>query len=637
MTAPAVQIHIPGFFTEMARKCAAKPWIVRKTPTGWESTSFQKIAGQARAFAAWLHAAGVIKKDRIALVAPGGPEYMAAQMGVFLAGAINVPLSTRLLPAQLRLRLEHCRPRFIIVSPSMHETAAALATGLTSSPGLIYLDNEEEPSGQEMSFSACCEAGRANPLEDRLARIEANISENDDALILYTPETDTSLKAVRFTHANFLALTGEVPFIFDVPRMLRTMIAVPKEYSCIHIAGTFFTLSRGLPLLFSDEPEDLPRSRPLPLGLRYPNPVFFLSEPWVLEKLKKKILRDIERRSRPVRELFYTGLKAGEKYHGDGYNKTPFTTRLRCWLPYYLANRFIYALIRRSFGCRLRFFAGGLSYKDQIFFHTLNIPVFQNYILTEASFAVASNLRKIHKLGSCGCVMPGVSCRILNSGGYPSGIGEVGEICIQGRFVMKGYYKNKEATQVALRSDWLYTGDMGYVDEDGFLSVTGRKSNLLAAPGGEKFSPELIEEAIMSSSTLFRQVFVYNMRHRYTGALVVLDEAVFNEIAETRHLSGKGEVLDAVTEAFFAFTRDPYWNKVIPETWRPLTFRVLEEPFSEQNGTLNSAKKMVRERIIRSCQQLLDGMYIAGGDTPHCEANLEAVWRLTQKTLGVIV
>ncbi|MDR1933012.1 MAG: AMP-binding protein [Spirochaetales bacterium] len=633
------QTTIPAVLAEAARKFSQKTWLVRQTDTGWGFLSFQEVCETARYFAAWLFRQGVTKGDRIALVSEAGPEWITAQLGIFFLGAVAVPCSTRLLPAELRLRLDHCEPRLILVSRSMGEKTAALADALASPVSLVCLNGENSLPGAA-AFPECCESGKKNFPGGDLSRIEAELREDDEALILYTPGTEGPVKAVRITHANYLALSADAAGIFNVPRMLRTMVAVPADYSSLHIAGISMTLLRGVPLLFFDEPETLPRHRPLPLGLHYPNPVFFLSEPWVIEKFKKKIIRAVERRGRLMRALFTLGIRAGKAYHGDGYNKTPFFVRLKSWFPYYLANRFVFALVRRAFGCRLRFFAGGagsVSACDQAFFYALGIPVFQGYALMEAPAAVSSNTMPVHKFGASGWVLPGVSCRILNSGGYPAGIGEEGEICVQGRVVMKGYFKNEEATQEAVRNGWLYTGDMGYVDEDGFLVVTGRKSSLLVSQSGGKFSPEIIEEAIASSSPLFRQVLVYNNRRKYSCALVVLDEAQLATLTGKNSMRDRKEIFEVVAESFYAFTRDPFWQKKIPESWRPRTFRVLEEAFCDQNGTLNSAKQMVRERIIRSCQQILESMYMAGDESPFNEANLEAVWRLAQKTLGVKV
>jgi long-chain acyl-CoA synthetase len=620
--------------------------------------SFQEVSEEARFFAAWLVRQGIAKGDRVALVSEACPEWVAAQLGIILAGAVGVPLSTRLLPAELRLRLDHAEPRLILVSWSQREKTSTHAGSLASTVSLVCFDaGKDPPPGQDpaagpavsergasfpggLFFSDCCAAGKKDFPDEELSRIEALISGDDEAVISYTPGTEGAAKAVRISHANYLALDGEAVRIFDMPRMLRTMMALPVNYCCIHVAGISFSLLRGIPLFFCDDPESLPRSRPLPLKLHYPNPVFFISEPWVIEKLRKKIVRAVEKRGRLMKALFNLGIRAGTAYHGDGFNKTPFPVRFKAWFAYYLANRFVFALIRRSFGCRLRLFTGGagsVSYGDQAFFHAMGIPIFQVYALTEAVPVISANVPSAHKFGSSGRPLPGVACRILNSGGYPSGIGEVGEICVQGQLVMKGYFKNEEAEQNLIRDGWLYTGDMGYVDEDGFLFVTGRKSNLLVPQSGDKFSPELIEEAIMSCSPLFRQVLVYSNRSRYSCALAVLDETQLAALVGKSGQGSRGEILGAVTDAFFAFTRSPQWQKKIPAAWKPRTFRILEEAFCEQKGTLNSAKKMVRERIIRSCRQILENMYTADEDAPFNDANLEAVWRLTQKILGVKV
>ncbi|MDR1625448.1 MAG: AMP-binding protein [Spirochaetia bacterium] len=639
------RITVPGVLAEAVRKFPGKPWLGRKTDSGWGFLSFQEAGEQARFFAAWLVRRGIAKGDRVALVSEACPEWMIAQLGIILAGAAAVPFSTRLLPAELRLRLDHAEPRLVLVSPSQFEKTAALAGSLASPVCLVCLDAlehgaPESPVPGSLLFSDCCAAGKQDFPPEELSRTQALLSGDDEALISYTPGTEGPTKAVRMSHANYLALDGEAARIFDMPRMLRTMIALPENYCCLHAAGISFSLLRGIPLFFSDDPESLPRSRPLPLKLHYPNPVFFIAETWVVEKLRKKIVRAVEKRGRLMKALFNLGIRAGTAYHGDGFNKTPFPVRLKAWAAYYLANRFVFAIIRRSFGCRLRLFVGGtgsVSYRDQAFFHAMGIPVFQVYVLTEAVPAVSANVPSAHKFGSSGRPFPGVACRVLNSGGYPSGIGEAGEICVQGRLVMKGYFKNEEAEQNAIRDGWLYTGDMGYVDEDGFLFVTGRKSNLLVPQSGDRFSPEIIEEAIMSCSPLFRQTLVYNNRNRYCCALAVLDEAQLAALVGKSGQGSRGEILDAVIDAFYAFTRSPQWQKKIPVSWKPLTFRILEEAFCEQKGTLNSAKKMVRERIIRSCQQILENMYTADEDTPFNDANLEAVWRLTQKILGVKV
>jgi long-chain acyl-CoA synthetase len=636
---------IPAVFADAARKFAARPCVFEKTDAGWEMLTFRDVYERAQYFAAWLLRRGFTKQDRLVLAAETGPEWVTALFGAFFAGLSVAPLSTRLLPDELFYRLNHCEARIAVVSRGMLEKIAAPweSSGLRLS--FVYFDGNGADSGEAprhfpesriTAFSECLAGGKKNFSAPELSRVESGISGEDEALICYTPGTEGGPKAVRLSHTNFLALSPDAARLFTAPRMLKTLAAAPRNYSCIHIAGLPFTLFRGVPLFFSDAPEELAdHLRPLPLGLHYPSPIFFLVEIQALENLKKKIIRDIEKRGKLTRSLFRLGVRAGEVYFGDGFNRPPYFVRLRSWFPYYLANRFVFSRIRRSFGCRLRFFAGGtgwLPFRDQVFFYVLGLPVFQTYALTEASPLISSNTMAVHKFGTSGRILPGVSCRIVNSGGYPAGIGEAGEICIQGQPVMKGYLKNEEATQNALRNDWLYTGDMGYVDEDGFLVVTGRKNTLLVSPGGEKFSPEIIEEAICSSSPLVRQVLVYNNRRKYSAALVVLDETRLKALAEKNGLTDPREILDAVIESFYAFKNNPC--RKIPGLWRPATFRILAGGFTERNGMLNSAKKIVRHRIIETCKKILESMYTAEGDSPRCEANLDVLWKLIQKTPG---
>ena len=158
--------------------------------------------------------------------------------------------------------------------------------------------------------------------------------------------------------------------------------------------------------------------------------------------------------------------------------------------------------------------------KQQEFFAALGMPVYQGYGLTEAAPVISTNTPKRHKFGTSGVLMRSIEVRIVKADGSPAAVGETGEIVIRGGNVMKGYFKNPEATAKALRDGWLYTGDLAYLDKDRFLVVVGREKALLIAEDGEKYSPEEIEEAVTFSTDAIDQIMAWCEQKKYTTALV---------------------------------------------------------------------------------------------------------------------
>lgn len=630
-----------------------RTYLAKKTDEGWVTFSFRNVYKDARNFAAWLLQHGIKKGDRVALFAEGSPEWVTVELGALLVGAVSVPLSIKLMPEEISFRLSHSEARILAVSRNMLEKAASVVGSLENPLTLVYLDGDSGcpdetllshgiPGRRCIRFTDCLDIGGRSLPEEELARIEAEIGENDTVTISYTSGTTGNPKGIMLTHLNYFTNSQEAVRMFAVPHLsYQTLLILPCDHSFAHTVGIFCALFRGISLYFSDfRGGTAGMLRSIPASLMETNPVFLLTVPALSGNFMKKIIHGVERRGGIVKAFFDMGLRAGVRYHGDGFNRPPFRVRVRNYFPYRLADRLIFSRIRRTFGNRLRYFVGGgalLDIKQQEFFNALGIPVFQGYGLTEASPVISSNTPRAHKFGTSGKVFPGVTCEIQNSGGYPAGIGETGEICIRGENVMKGYFRNGEATGDVIRDGRLYTGDLGYIDEDGFLVVVGREKALLISTDGEKYSPEEIEEAMTVASPVAAQVLLYNDHRKYTTALVVPDPDGVKALAAEHYLHDPKDLLEAVIDSVFAFRKDPYYAKRFPPQWLPATFRLLDEPFSEQNGMVNSTMKIVRHRILETYENELKSMYTPEADSPRCGANLEAIKRLIRKTPDGVV
>jgi len=634
---------------EAARRFADIPYLSVKTDAGWRVKTFAEAEREAREFAAALISRGFRKNDTLAILAHGSANWVIGEFGCLLAGCISVPLSVQLLPEELPFRLDHSGARALLVSRHTLEKSLSVLDRLENRDlKLIYLEDEvagleELLAGQEPEVRRRITLFRELLPEGRvwlekhpraLTEVEAGIAEDDVVTISYTSGTTGNPKGIMLTHLNYYANCTDAVTMFNVPEDFRTLVILPCDHSFAHTVAIYAALLRGISLSFVDSrggPMGILRS--IPTNLTETEPSFLLTVPALSGNFMKKIRTAIAGKGGLIAALFEAGLRAGARIHGNGYNRPPFPVRLRHAPVYYLAERLIFRKVRAIFGSRIRFFVGGgalLDVKQQEFFLALGVPVYQGYGLTEAAPVISSNTPRVHKLGSSGRIAPSVQCRILKADGKHARVGETGEIVIHGENVMKGYFRNPEASAQVIRDGWLYTGDLGYFDADGFLVVVGREKALLIAEDGEKYSPEEIEEAIVNCSDLVAQVMLFNDQRRYTGALAVLDSEKVRQVLQRLKRSGKdaAALLQEVTASFYAFKQDAYYSNRFPGRWIPVTFRIVPEAFSMENRMINSSMKMVRHKITEAYGKELETMYTPEGDRPENPGNLQALREL---------
>jgi long-chain acyl-CoA synthetase len=290
-------------------------------------------------------------------------------------------------------------------------------------------------------------------------------------------------------------------------------------------------------------------------------------------------------------------------------------------LVYRLCDALIFKKIRANFGGRLDYFIGGAAHLDielQQFFYALGIPMYQGYGLTEAAPVISANTPAKHKFGSSGSILPDLQVKICEERGNALPVGQKGEIVVKGENVMAGYWKNERATRETLRDGWLFTGDIGYIDEDGFLFVMGREKSVMISHDGEKYSPEGIEETIVAHSTFIEQVMLYNNQSPYTVALIVPTKESLLAWLKSNKLTCHTDEGQVATLRLLQSEIDRYraGNKnagLFPDRWLPSAVCVLGEGFTEQNRMLNSTLKIVRGRIAVFYKNRIDFAFTPEG------------------------
>jgi long-chain acyl-CoA synthetase len=377
----------------------------------------------------------------------------------------------------------------------------------------------------------------------------------------------------------------------------------------------------------------------IPKNINEIKPDLMMSVPALSKAFRKNIETGIRAKGKVAETLFKQGLNVAYKYNGNGFNKGKGLRAL--WKPLYaFYDKILFSKVRENFGGNLKFFIGGGALLDvelQRFFAAIGIPVMQGYGLSEASPVISSNALHAYKFGSSGRLVKYLELKICDNDGNELPAGEKGEIVIRGGNVMKGYWKNEKSTVETIIDGWLHTGDMGYMDPDGFLIVLGRFKSLLISNDGEKFSPEGIEEALVDQSEFIDQCMLYNNQNPYTIGFIVPNMAAINRVLTHKGIAlGSDESLREavllIQHEIDAYKAGGKHQGMFPERWLPTTFVVLPETFNEQNHLLNSTMKMVRGKITEYFAKQLEFVYTPEAKNSMNSVNFESFKSLMKKS-----
>lgn len=629
---------IPELFEQSVKNYPENPLMWEKKNGAYQSMSYKAMHQRVQLFAAGLVAQGIKRGDRVGLISEGRNDWVMSELGILYAGAINVPLSVKLdESSELKFRLAHAECKAVVISGGHFKKLNAIKNDLADLEFVILLDPKEKYQEDEIYVESMLQSGK-NYRQKHLKEVEQlwqQLKGDDIANICYTSGTTADPKGILLSHRNYTANVEQGASLFEIPTWFVSLLILPWDHSFAHTAGIYALMKNGASMAAVESGSSaLETIRNIPDNIKEIQPTFLLSVPALAKNFRKNIEKAIHQKGPRIAKLFHKGLETAYAYNKEGWNKGQGFQALN-WIKYQFYDRIIFSKIRENFGGRLRFFVGGGALLDielQKFFYALGIPMFQGYGLSEASPIIASNSPKIHKLGSSGKVVPHLQLKICDGKGIELPTGHKGEIVVKGENVMKGYWKNEKSTQETIRNGWLYTGDMGYLDQDGFLFVLGRFKSLLIGNDGEKYSPEGIEEAIVEHSPYIDQVMLYNNQNPYTIGLVVPQKSAILKWAEDHHVSihdqeGQKAVLQLLKDELDQFDEVGELAESFPRRWLPAAIAILGEPFTEQNKLLNSTLKMVRGRIAEFYQNRIDYLYTAEGKDLFNHQNLTIISR----------
>ncbi|HEU4974216.1 MAG TPA: long-chain fatty acid--CoA ligase [Baekduia sp.] len=571
----------------------AGPALRRGTGDGALEISYPELARQARDVARGLIALGIDAGDRVSILAGTRPEWTIVDMGAFCAGAVVAPIYHTNSPEECAYVLQHADARAVFCEDAaqaakvsaVHERCPALAT-------VVVLEGTAEGA---MTLEELRALGAGVPDEQVDQRVAA-VSPDDVATLIYTSGTTGPPKGCELTHDNFLAATHayqdrldmfreDVPIVFFMFLPLAHSLARIVEVSVLDVGGTLAFFGGRADRLLDD--------------LREAQPTYFPSVPRVFEKIHTAAHSSVaDHRLRAG--IFRRAVATGRRVRAAERSGQPVGRVLR-WR-HALADRVVLSKIRELFGGRLELAASGaapVAREILEFFDACGVLILEGWGMTETAAAGTINTERDVRFGTVGRPLPGTEVRVAADG----------ELLMRGPTVFRGYHKNPEATAETLVDGWLATGDLAQIDEDGYVSIVGRKKDLIITSSGKNISPANIENELKTSRWI-SQAMVLGDGRPYLVAVLTLDPDEAPKLAERLGIEAdlaamahdervRAVIQEAVDEVNARFARIEQVKK----------FVLLDRDLSQAAGELTPTLKIKRSVVARELADTIEALY----------------------------
>lgn len=584
-------------FFDQAAKLGDRPLAWAKHGGTWTPWTWRDCATQVNRLARALAAAGVKRGDRVGLAAENRPEWIIADLAIMAAGAISVPAYTTNTVEDHRHVLGNAGCVGAIVSTqALTERVIAAARQV---PGCGFAIAIEAPKKMTqdvgvrlVSWDEALRLGEAAP--DRVAATVDGLTRKDLACIIHTSGTGGLPKGVALRHGSIISnCMGAYNLLLELGLADEVFLSfLPMSHSYEHTAGLHFPISIGAQIYFAESVETLANN------LVEARPTIMTAVPRLYETMHRRILTGVERQGGLKAKLFFTALELGKKRYHD-----PRSLTLGERLTDALVDKLVRDKVRGRFGGRLKaLVSGGAALNPEIglFFTALGLRLLQGYGQTESAPIISCNPPRKVKLDTVGPPLADVEVRIA----------EDGEILARGELVMQGYWNDPAATAAAIKDGWLHTGDVGLIDEDGYIRITDRKRDFIKNSGGDMIAPARVEGALVMQPEI-AQAMVYGDRRPHLVALLVphaeflqswakangKDSHDLAALSEDRELRA---VLDAAVQRV---------NATLSPLERVRRFVVAREPFSVQNEMMTPTLKVRRHKVRAAYGAALDALY----------------------------
>jgi long-chain acyl-CoA synthetase len=600
------------------QKHAGRELFGTKRDGRWSWITYREFGALVDQFRAGLASLGVQRGDNVAIIANNRVEWAVAAYACYGLGAALVPMYEAQHPKEWEFIVRDCEAKVLLVaSESILTKARAFAASVPSVRSLVVLDDRANgaslaPDEKVTSYASLLRSGAAVPSIDP--------DPGDVAALIYTSGTTGNPKGVILTHANIASNVSAVSEVFPMELADRSLSFLPWAHVFGQSAELHILISTGASMALCEGVDRILEN------LAEVEPTLLFSVPRIFNKIFTAVQQQIAAQPKPLQWLVAEAFEIAARERAGERLKVREFALLR------LVDRLVFAKVRARFGGRLKYaFSGGAALSTEVaeFIDSLGIIVYEGYRLTETSPVVTANSPGSRKVGSVGRPIPGVRVEIDPATGEtraaPDGKSTrfEGEIVIYGHNVMKGYLNRPEENAAVFTKDGGFrTGDMGYVDPQGFLFITGRIKEQYKLENGKYVVPTPIEEALKLSPYV-ANAMVYGDNRPYNVALVVADVPAVRRWAEGEHArlpKGDADLLaDAGVRSLFKAEIEKHGGAFKGfEAIRD--FALIGDDFTTDNGMLTPSLKLKRRKVVETYGSLLEQMYAKAKASPRPSA-----------------
>lgn len=610
-TAPAVEALTPAASFRSVpdmwhHRCQSTPdatAMIYRDNGEWTSMNWTTAETASREIANALLAFGLQSEDRCCILAGTSVEWILADMGILCAGGATTTVYPSNTPEECEYIIDHCGA-VLVFCDTMDQVAKLqqVRSKVSNIRNVIVFDGTASDDGWVKTLAQFRKEGREYAEKNPDAYEETHTAINPDSMatLIYTSGTTGKPKGVILTHDAWVYEAEAIDAIGFISPADKQYLFLPLSHVFAKVMQVIF-IRLGVPTVVDGDIDTLVAN------LGETSPTWMGAVPRIFEKAYNKIVTGARESGGVKSKLFFWAVDVGRQVSRLRQERKEPTGLLR--LKYAIADKLVFSKVKATFGGKLRFFVSGgapLSKEIAEFFHACDILILEGYGLSESSAASTCNPPDDFKFGTVGPPIPGCEVKIADDG----------EILLSGRGIMKGYYKDPEATAESLSTDdsgkiWLHSGDIGTVLDSGHVQITDRKKEIIITAGGKNIAPAHVQNLLKARCLYVSQVVMHGDKRNFCVALITINEdstgkwAASNGISFTDYadLASKPEVKELIWNQVQAI------NKELPSYETIKKIAILPEDLTIENGALTPSMKVKRRIVEDRYSHILDGFY----------------------------